>query len=89
MRFIQRLGRTSRFRLLGLLFPLWACTSEGETGEPVEIAGWRFTVMSLDGRRIDQIRAEPADQPDEADEKLTSESPRASENSAFRYSLSD
>ena len=30
-----------------------------ELGEVVEVGGWRFTVLSLDGRRIDQVRAEP------------------------------
>ena len=28
-------------------------------GEAVEVAGWRFIVLALDGRRIDQVRAEP------------------------------
>lgn len=27
-------------------------------GETVEVGGWRFTVLSLDGRRIDEVRAE-------------------------------
>jgi len=31
-----------------------------EQGESVVIDGWRFTVLSLEGRRIDQVRAEPA-----------------------------
>lgn len=29
-----------------------------EQGESVEYDGWRFTVLSLDGRRIEQVRAE-------------------------------
>ncbi len=29
-----------------------------ERGEAVECEGWRFTVLSLDGRRIEQVRAE-------------------------------
>lgn len=29
-----------------------------EQGEATECAGWRFTVLSLDGQRIDQVRAE-------------------------------
>ena len=29
-----------------------------EQGESVQVAGWRFTVLSLDGRRIDQVRAD-------------------------------
>jgi CBS domain containing-hemolysin-like protein len=31
-----------------------------EQGESVEEGAWRFTVLSLDGRRIDQVRAEMA-----------------------------
>jgi magnesium and cobalt transporter len=27
-------------------------------GEAVEVAGWRFTVLSLEGRRIENVRAE-------------------------------
>jgi putative hemolysin len=30
-----------------------------EQGESVECAGWRFEVLKLDGRRIDQVRATP------------------------------
>ncbi|MEZ4860967.1 MAG: hemolysin family protein [Caldilineaceae bacterium] len=30
-----------------------------EQGEYVEHQGWRFTVIALDGRRIEQVRAEP------------------------------
>jgi len=30
-----------------------------EQGEAVEWGGWRFTVLSLDGQRIDHVRAEP------------------------------
>ena len=31
-----------------------------EQGESVVIDGWRFTVLSLEGRRIDEVRADPA-----------------------------
>jgi CBS domain containing-hemolysin-like protein len=31
-----------------------------EAGEAVEHQGWRFTVLAVDGRRIDQVRIEPA-----------------------------
>ncbi len=30
-----------------------------EPGESVEFQGWRFTVLSVDSRRIDQVRVEP------------------------------
>jgi CBS domain containing-hemolysin-like protein len=32
-----------------------------EPGESVVLSGWRFTVLSLDGRGIDQVRAESVD----------------------------
>ncbi len=28
-------------------------------GESIEVGGWRFTVIALEGRRIEQVRAEP------------------------------
>ncbi len=31
-----------------------------QQGEAVEMMGWRFTVVSVDGRRIEQARAEPS-----------------------------
>ncbi|CAN5399095.1 hemolysin family protein [soil metagenome] len=34
-----------------------------EQGESVEFASWRFTVLSLDGQRIDHVRAEPITKP--------------------------
>jgi CBS domain containing-hemolysin-like protein len=33
-----------------------------ERGEAVDVAGWRFTVLTLEGRRIAQVRAEPVAQ---------------------------
>ncbi len=41
----------------GLLYTLMEHVPE--QGEAVEHEGWRFTVLSLDGRRIEQVRAEP------------------------------
>lgn len=40
------------------------------TGESVEISGWRFTVLSLEGRRIEEVRAEPIDPNDEVGEMI-------------------
>ncbi len=44
-----------------------------EPGESVEFQGWRFTVLSVDSRRIDQVRIEPLtktqDAPHAADAK--------------------
>lgn len=31
-------------------------------GETLEVDGWRFTVLSLEGRRIEEVRAEPIEQ---------------------------
>jgi CBS domain containing-hemolysin-like protein len=43
--------------LAGLIYSVLG--SVPEIGEVVEVGEWRFTVLSLDGRRIDQVRAEP------------------------------
>ncbi|MFN2203856.1 MAG: hemolysin family protein [Caldilineaceae bacterium] len=56
-----------------------------EQGESVVIAGWRFTVLALDGRRIDQVRAEPVD-PVAYDGAGMSED-NVSENHELNYSL--
>ena len=40
----------------GLLYSLMEHVPE--QGESIEYEGWRFTVLSLDGRRIEQVRAE-------------------------------
>lgn len=36
-----------------------------QVGDAVDVAGWRLTVLSMQGRRIDRVRAErlPADEP--------------------------
>lgn len=39
-----------------------------ETGETVTYAGWRFTVLSVESRRIRQVRAEPTPGPSGEDE---------------------
>lgn len=41
----------------GLVFGLLGHIAE--PGESVEYQGWRFTVLAVDGRRIDRLRAEP------------------------------
>ena len=58
-----------------------------EQGESVEIGGWRFTVLDLDGRRIDQVRAEPVN-PVLSDGAGLSEG-KPSESRELNYSLSD
>lgn len=62
----------------GLLYTLMEHVPE--QGETVEHEGWRFTVLSLDGRRIEQVRAEPVHpQPDphseEAEERQRERAP--------------
>ncbi|MCB0186334.1 MAG: HlyC/CorC family transporter [Caldilineaceae bacterium] len=51
----------------GLLYSLMEHVPE--QGESVEYQGWRFTVLSLDGRRIEQVRAEPVAVDDETSRK--------------------
>ena len=58
-----------------------------DQGESVDVAGWRFTVLSLDGRRIDQVRAEPVDERGEGDTARTATDPSTSQ--VFKYSLMD
>jgi putative hemolysin len=72
--------------LAGLIYSVLG--SVPELGEVVEVGGWRFTVLSLDGRRIDQVRAEPLIRREASGE----ESPAAQDaspltkDSSFRYS---
>ena len=42
-----------------------------ETGETVTYAGWRFTVLSVESRRIRQVRAEPSPSLVSEDEQAT------------------
>jgi putative hemolysin len=62
-----------------------------EPGEPVEVSGWRFTVLSLDGRRIEQVRAERIEElelkPDE--ETVDGGSSLPGTSSIFNLSTSD
>lgn len=62
-----------------------------EQGETVECAGWRFTVLSIDGQRIDQVRAEPLVSPnnDQSEPNLAGEKARAKQapSSSSLYDL--
>jgi magnesium and cobalt transporter len=66
-------------------------------GEMVEVGGWRFTVLSLDGRRIEEVRAEAlklrGDDDAVTNEDLTSlgedGASRQETSSFFNYSASD
>ena len=63
-----------------------------EQGEVVECTGWRFTVLSLDGQRIDHVRAEPVmTQPHEqTGANSTNEQPQATNsNSLYDFQSSD
>jgi len=62
-------------------------------GETAEVAGWRFTVLSLEGRRIDEVRAEPVAQAEANDEHAVANDDNdvsaANGKSVFNYSMSD
>ncbi|MCX6043474.1 MAG: hemolysin family protein [Chloroflexi bacterium] len=65
-----------------------------EQGEAVELAGWRFTVLSLDGQRIDHVRAEliatPPSELSEADAAGSSKTSHATGgNSLYDFQGSD
>ena len=74
-----------------------------EAGEAVEVSGWRFTVVSLDGRRIEEVRAEAVQTndghgPKDAEESTPVEQEDAAHDSArddpanpslLNYSASD
>jgi len=47
----------------GLMYSLMGHVPE--QGEAIEYNGWRFTVLSLDGQRIDHVRAEPMNMPND------------------------
>jgi CBS domain containing-hemolysin-like protein len=52
-------------------------------GETLEIDSWRFTVLSLEGRRIEEVRAEPIEQPlVESDEAMETAITRGDEADA-------
>jgi putative hemolysin len=67
-------------------------------GEMVEVGGWRFTVLTLDGRRIEEVRAEAIDLDEETSEteqeqvslpnQETSSIPDNSPSSVLKYSTS-
>ncbi|HXF61091.1 MAG TPA: hemolysin family protein [Caldilineaceae bacterium] len=65
-----------------------------EPGESVVVGGWLFTVLALDGRRIDQVRAEPAGRPLEGEEPVKLSNPvvpkaAASTDALPNFSASD
>lgn len=63
-----------------------------EQGEVVECAGWRFTVLSLDGQRIDHVRAEPvvAQPHEQTGVNSLNEQPQATNsNSLYDFQSSD
>ncbi len=64
-----------------------------EQGEAVEWLNWRFTVLALDGQRIDQVRAELIAKPDAASVKSADERPSfkqaTGDNSLYNYQSSD
>ena len=65
-------------------------------GETVEVGGWRFTVLTLDGRRIEEVRAEVINLDEETSEteqdkvalrdQENSSVPDNSPASVFKYS---
>ena len=55
-----------------------------EQGETLDIEGWRFTVLSLDGRRIVQVRVEQIAPPLQASEALQPVSQVHETNSLFK-----
>ena len=58
-------------------------------GETAEVAGWRFTVLSLEGRRIDEVRAEPVTEAGADTERSSAEDVPANDKSVLNYSMSD
>jgi CBS domain containing-hemolysin-like protein len=66
-------------------------------GEVVEVGGWRFTVLSLEGRRIEEVRAEAIDPAGDAltvadvaeDTQESAQGSRQETSSVFRLSASD
>lgn len=64
----------------GLLYNLMEHVPE--QGESIEYSGWRFTVLALDGRRIEQVRAEPAHLQEEANQLSASRRAASSQRSA-------
>lgn len=63
-----------------------------EQGESVEFDGWRFTVLSLDGRRIEQVRAEaviPAEELERNAVEQSARSHRARKDSIANIQVAD
>ena len=75
--------------LAGLIYSILG--SVPELGEAVEVGDWRFTVLSLDGRRIDQVRAEPLTHRETGGggTPTTQDATSLTKDSTLRYSTSD
>ena len=58
-----------------------------EQGESVEHEGWRFTVLALDGRRIEQVRAEPVHPQDDELKEAAGDQHKERERSTMRNSM--
>ena len=58
-----------------------------EQGESVEHEGWRFTVLALDGRRIEQVRAEPVHPQDDELKEEAGDRHKESERATMRNSM--
>lgn len=58
-------------------------------GESVVVGGWRFTVIALEGRRIEQVRAEPMHRHGGEHESPGSTPANAATKPEFKYSASD
>lgn len=65
-----------------------------EPGESIELQGWRFTVLSVDGRRIETIRIEPiathaAGDANADTQRTDASTPDERSSGVFRFSTSD
>lgn len=60
-----------------------------EAGEAVDHQGWRFTVLAVDGRRIDQVRIEPVPAHDGARPGARADNSQAAAPGALTYLPSD
>jgi CBS domain containing-hemolysin-like protein len=62
-----------------------------DQGESIDVGGWRFTVLGLEGRRIEQVRAEPLGQSvvDEAQPEDAERTATPGANPIYKLSASD
>ncbi len=75
----------------GLLYNLMEHVPD--QGEAVEHEGWRFTVLALDGRRIEQVRAELITRPEEINSSAVpgraNQSSRSTHDSLVKIQVAD